>query len=233
MSTPGLLLTLAFAHVGSAALLLSSHRTRESCPAPVAQLGVVQSFPCSSSPKTSVAEESKLVFAYGSNLVCRKFIELGMEPEYAKAAYVPGMVLRFGGAPGVPTSPAEPGYGNLVASDTGCVHGLVHRIPLSQLPILTKTEPGYALEELPDVIGYDGQRISGVYAYIMKGRFTQHRPSRRYAGLLKCASEQVLAQGYTQMLAEHLASKGLSCLNCTREEFLPLPQTTPRPGLVA
>lgn len=159
-------------------------------------------------------------------MVCAKWLALGVEPQYALAAYIPGWTLRFGKSPGVPTSQAEPGYGNLVNSGESwsCVHGMVHRILRSELPIMSRTEPGYQLEELPDVIGYNGERLEGVHAYIMKNNFTETRPSRRYGGMLKCAAERHLVPAYTEMLAEHLESAGLSTLNCTREQFLPLPQ---------
>jgi len=204
--------------------------TCSKCVDPDAEHGSVQSYPCGGdtvgSSILSKAEGGDDVpglwlFHYGANMGCHKLGAIGVKPQSAQAAFVPGWCLRFGTAEGVPTTSKEPGYGNLVPCEDGCVHGVLHKISKSELSKIDDTEPGYELTELPQVTGYSGQHYAGVRAYTMQKGFTPHAPSRRYGGLLYCTAKAELAPAYAEQLGCELDHQGIEDLTC-REKFLPL-----------
>jgi len=224
---PSLTNTIIVAPVGGLASVtlrkqkFISRTTRANCPAcvgPEPERGGLKSFPCGNSSERT---PSHWVFHYGANMGCKKLRALEVEPQSAQVAYIPGRCLRFGSAEGVPTSESEPAFGNLVPCDGGCVHGMVHEIPQSQLAKIDATEPGYELAELPEVIGYNGKQLKGVRAYIMRGQMTARAPSRRYGGLLYCTAKQELAPAYAAQLSCQLAEHGIEDLKCS-EKFVPL-----------
>lgn len=199
-----------------------SRRARATCPGcagPEPERGSLRNFPCGE----AVAKEPSLrVFHYGANMGCKKLTAIEVEPRSAQVAYIPGQCLRFGSAEGVPTSATEPAFGNLVPCADGCVHGMVHEIPQSQLSKISATESGYQLTELPEVIAYNGQRLTGVKAYIMQKNMTARAPSRRYGGLLYCTAREELAPAYAAQLSCELAELHVRDLKCSSETFVPL-----------
>lgn len=204
---------------------LISRETHVDCPdcaAPQLEHGALKSFPCTASSNSSARRPSQLVFHYGANMGCKKLTAIDVEPQSAQSAYIPGWCLRFGKAEGVPTSATEPAFGNLVPCKGGCVHGMVHAIPDSQLARIDATETGYELKEIPEVMSYTGERLAGVRAYIMQGRMTVKAPSRRYGGLLYCSAKEELAPSYAEQLSCELAEHDIRDLKCTSEKFMPL-----------
>lgn len=196
--------------------------TCSTCADPDPQRAAVQAFPCGGKSDEKVVK----IFHYGANMGCKKLKAIGVEPHSAQAVYIPGRCLRFGTAEGVPTSTTEPGYGNLVPCEEGCVHGMLHKISGSEMAKIDATEPGYYLATLPEVVGYNGQRISGVQAYVMKKEFTARAPSRRYGGLLYCSAKEALSPSYAKQLACAVAAQGTDIsrdgVDCKSEEFMPL-----------
>jgi len=202
------------------AVYTATSRACSVCANPDLEHGNMQSFPCGG--QSSDKMPGLWIFHYGANMGCKKLNAIGVEPQSAQAAYIPGLCLRFGDAEGVPTSSVEPAFGNLAPCRDGCVHGVLHRIPKSQLPKIDATELGYALVGLPEVIGYNGQRLLGAKAYVMHKNMTARAPSRRYGGLLHCTAKAELAAAYAQQLSCQLAEHGIRNLACSREKFMPL-----------
>eukprot|EP00747_Dinoflagellata_sp_TGD_P181401 gnl/TRDRNA2_/TRDRNA2_35219_c0_seq1.p1 gnl/TRDRNA2_/TRDRNA2_35219_c0~~gnl/TRDRNA2_/TRDRNA2_35219_c0_seq1.p1 ORF type:complete len:644 (+),score=75.89 gnl/TRDRNA2_/TRDRNA2_35219_c0_seq1:171-1934(+) len=155
----------------------------------------LQADPCGPSP----AGPRINLFHFGANMGCSKLSQLGIYPAEASAARVLDHCLRFGTAPGVPTSDEEPAFGTLVAGCGGCVHGIVHSIAERDLATLKASEPGYKLVDL-QAIRYDGSHVS-TKAFVMDGSFTSAAPSKRYAGLVYCEAKRGLAPKYADQLA--------------------------------
>lgn len=190
------------------------------CVKPDPERAALKTFPCG---LQSDKEQPWLwLFSYGANMGCKKLSALGVQPQSAQAAYIPGQCLRFGAAAGVPTSDTEPAFGNLVPCTEGCVHGVLQKISKSQISKIDVTEPGYGLTEMPDVIGYNGERITGVKAYVMQKKFTVSPPSRRYAGLVYCTAKEELAGAYAEKLSCELGNHGIHNMSCGAESFKPL-----------
>jgi len=190
------------------------------CAKTVPEVGALKEFPCGSDDDTD--SPGLMLFHYGANMGCSKLTAIKVQPQSAQAAYIPGQCLRFGTATDVPTSATEPGYGNLVPCEDGCVHGVLHKIPKHQLSKISATESGYHLVEMPEVIGYDGRRTSGAKAYVMRGNMTVRPPSRRYGGLLYCTARSELAPAYAAQLSCQLGEHGHEDLSCEGENFKPL-----------
>eukprot|EP00747_Dinoflagellata_sp_TGD_P210277 gnl/TRDRNA2_/TRDRNA2_83570_c0_seq1.p1 gnl/TRDRNA2_/TRDRNA2_83570_c0~~gnl/TRDRNA2_/TRDRNA2_83570_c0_seq1.p1 ORF type:complete len:591 (-),score=92.14 gnl/TRDRNA2_/TRDRNA2_83570_c0_seq1:33-1805(-) len=161
------------------------------------------------------------LFHFGANMGCDKLSMLGIHPAEASAARVLDHCLRFGTAPGVPTSEAEPGFGTLIAGCGGCVHGIVHSIAESDLATLKASEPGYKLVDL-QAVRYDGSNVTAK-AFVMAGEFTSATPSERYAGLVYCEVERSLAPRYADQLACELKQRhDVERPTCRDKEYQPI-----------
>lgn len=194
------------------------------CAKPDRELGGLRRDPCSAT-RALDGEGSVLAFHYGANMGCAKLGAIDVKPISAKSAYLPGWCLRFGSAEGVPTSSEEPAFGSIAPCGEGCVHGVVHELSTPDLAKIQATEPGYYFAEVSGLIGYDGEHIPDVKAYIMRKRFTDRAPSRRYAGLVYCEAKASLATAYAQQLACELGELGIHDLDCGHETFTPLNAT--------
>merc|ERR1719424_2310857 len=125
-------------------------------------------WPCGGATSGHPQADVVRVFHYGANMACARLALGKVTPVRAEAAYVPGHCLRFAAAEGVPTCSKETAFGTLEPCEVGCVHGVVHDIPASQLQWIHDSEPGYKFGELPGVTTYTGQVLIGVQAYTMQ-----------------------------------------------------------------
>lgn len=210
-------------HVGGERAGAVSGAACPRCAGPEEALGGVRRYPCGTSTLEGLDDHDVVrIFHYGANMGCAKLRALGVQPLSAEAALVRGTCLRFAAAEGVPTSAEEPAFGTLEPCADGCVHGVVHVIHRSQLPLLSATEPGYVLKALAGVASYRGQELQSVLAYSMREALRLAAPSRRYAGLVYCQATRSLAGAYASQLSCELAGLGVRDLRCGRERFLPL-----------
>lgn len=179
-------------------------------------------WPCGGATSGQPQADVVRVFHYGANMACARLALGKVTPVRAEAAYVPGHCLRFAAAEGVPTCSKETAFGTLEPCEAGCVHGVVHDIPASQLQWIHDSEPGYKFGELPGVTTYTGQVLTGVQAYTMQSQTTYHSPSRRYAGLVYCSANASLSPGYTDQLLCRLGELGHGNISCADEDFQPM-----------
>lgn len=184
--------------------------------------GAIGEWPCGGAAGGEPEADVVRVFHYGANMACTRLALVKVTPVRAEAAYVPGQCLRFAAADGVPTCSKEPAFGTLEPCEAGCVHGVVHDIPASQLQGILDSEPGYKFGEMPGVTTYTGQVLTGVQAFTMQSQTAHHSPSRRYAGLVFCSANASLSPGYSDQLLCQLGELGHGNVSCAGEDFQPM-----------
>lgn len=178
--------------------------------------------------------ETRHYFAYGANMSSEVLQRRrGLRPISAEAARLEGWRLVFE-QPGIRF--IEPVFASITAQAGCCVHGVLYRLPETQLARLNRTEgAGY---ELVDVaVRGDQSGLVEACTYLSKTPCGGRKPSRTYLKkLIRGAREHGLPSDYIERLrrvdtihlpivstiADHLGRLALRRAASTRRQIIPL-----------